>query len=512
MKVTDLRNPVRSSWFADQGFRLSASPYLSGSYEAKKLLERLPGTLPLHELTAGHDRGIYNGPQFRRNYVSDPEYGVPFLGSTDIMEADFTNLPLLQENDARSGKLAYLEVEPGMTLISCSGTVGRMCYVRPDMAGFWSSQDVLKVVADVSKIQPGYLYAFLSSRFGVPIFTSQAYGSMIPHLEPVHIIDLPVPRFSSAVEGEIHECVQGAADLRAKSQAGVTGATRDLFESAGLPELIDFRWDLEPRDTGFSIAKAEPFSLRAMNFSPRAMRFTELLRSVPCRSLGDICSGGRLHTGARFKRIDADPEYGVRLIGQRQAFWLRPEGRWINPNKAPDDIRQENETVLIAAHGTLGENEVYGRSILVTGSWTEHAYSQDFVRVFSGQPDISGAYLFAFLRSEVAFRLLRSMSVGGKQQEYHTTLLREMPVPECTPADRERIAETVRQAYRWRDEGDQLEDRAQELLDAAVRDAARADLRLDSDVTHTSRRGRTGTRWRRSSAVASPSTTPSALS
>ena len=47
-----------------------------------------------------------------------------------------------------------------------------------------------------------------------------------------------------------------------------------------------------------------------------------------------------------------------------------------------------------------------------------------------------------------------------------------MPVPECTPADRERIAETVRQAYRWRDEADELEDRAQELLDAAVRDAA----------------------------------------
>ena len=76
------------------------------------------------------------------------------------------------------------------------------------------------------------------------------------------------------------------------------------------------------------------------------------------------------------------------------------------------------------------------------------------------------------------------MSVGSKQQDIHEVLRQQIPVPECTPADRERIAETVRQAYRWRDEADQLEDRAQELLDAAVRDAAGADLRQDGDLAH----------------------------
>ena len=42
MKLADLRNPVRFNWLADQGFRLDASPYLSGAYEARKFLERLP--------------------------------------------------------------------------------------------------------------------------------------------------------------------------------------------------------------------------------------------------------------------------------------------------------------------------------------------------------------------------------------------------------------------------------------------------------------------------------------
>ena len=107
---------------------MDASPYLSGAYEARKLLERLPGTLPLRELTTGHDGGIFNGPQFSRLYTNDPEYGVPFLGSTDMLEADFTNLPLLHKKVAK--QLAYLEVKPGMTMITCSGTIGRTAYVR----------------------------------------------------------------------------------------------------------------------------------------------------------------------------------------------------------------------------------------------------------------------------------------------------------------------------------------------------------------------------------------------
>src|SRR5260370_3312882 len=301
VKLVDPLNPVRSGWLADQGFRLAAAPYLSGAYEARKFLERLPvPTEPLHELTAGHDGGIYNGPQFRRSYVNSREYGVPFLSSTDIMVADFTNLPLLRKDDAYSSKLAYLEVKPCMTLISCSGTVGRTCYARPDTAGCWSSQDVLKIVADEDKITPGYVYAFLISKYGIPMVTALASRSMIQHLAPEHIADLPVPRFGDRVEGEIHTLIQRAADLRARFQAGVTTATRDLFESAGLPEFLALRWHDQPRDICFTVSQLTPTTLRALNLSPRAQRFLEKLSSVPHRTLGEICLVGLFGSGVRY--------------------------------------------------------------------------------------------------------------------------------------------------------------------------------------------------------------------
>jgi type I restriction enzyme S subunit len=476
MKLVNFGNPVRYSWLAEQGLRLDAAPYLSGAYEARKLLERLAvPTEPLHRLTAGHDGGIYNGPKFRRVYVNDREHGVPFLGSTDMLEADFSWLPLLRKSDAQSPRLAHLRVRPGMILVSCSGTVGRMCYSRPDMATFWTSQDALKIVADDQKIESGYLYAFLTSRYGIPMITGPASDSIIRHIEPHHIADLPVPRFGPESEKPIHALIEEAAGLRARFQSGVREATRDLFASAGLPELANYAWHKHARDLGFVVSDVSPMSLRALNFAPRTARIMEALRSVPHRTLGQICESGQLNRCNRFRRIDSDAGHGVKLIGQRQGFWFRPEGRWITLSPGDFDmVRAPDETILIASQGTLGKNEVFCRPVFVTGEWqNSFVYSEHFLRIVSGDSQYPGAYLLAFLRSAAVFRVLRSMSTGSKQQDIHEELRRRIPVPECTAADRERIAGIVRAAYRDRDEADRKEDQALALLDEAVREAAR---------------------------------------
>ncbi|OYP15711.1 restriction endonuclease subunit S [Streptomyces sp. FBKL.4005] len=471
MKVAERGNPARRGWYDGQGLRLDAKPYLSGAFATRKLLERLPvEKVPLKEVTAGHAGGLYNGPQFRRVYLTHPEHSVPFVGSKDMLVADLSTLPRLRKTDAESSQLSYLKLEPGMTLISCSGfNAGRRSYVRPDMAGYWSSQDVLKVVPDPERIGAGYLQAFLASRFGEALVRGSVYGSAVKHIEPHHIEDLPVPRFGEAVEKEIHELVQEAAELRAEFQKGLDSATRDLFRTAGLEDLLDMRWHEQGRDLGFAQSGLTATTLRALNFQPRARRVVERLKTVEHVTLGEVCAKGMLGSGVRFKRIDAEPGHGaVRLIGQRQAFWLRPEGRWISPDYAPPGIFAADETVMIAAQGTLGDYEVFCRPFLVTGSWLDHAYSQHFLRVVSGNRAVPGAYLFAFLRSEAAFRVLRSMSVGGKQQDLHEELRKSIPVPVLTDADRDRIANTVRDAYKKRDQADRKEDLALMKLEQAV--------------------------------------------
>ncbi|KUO11922.1 methylation-associated defense system restriction endonuclease subunit S MAD5 [Streptomyces sp. DSM 15324] len=472
MKIAERGNPARRGWFDKQGLKLVAKPYLSGAFITQRLLERLPvEKVPLKDLTAGYAGGIFDGPQSRRVYLTDPEHSVPFVGSKDMLVADLGALPRLSKAEAESPGLRYMELKAGMTLISRSGfNAGRRSYTRPDMDGFWSSEHVMKVVPDQSKIQPGYLYAFLASRFGEVLVRGGIYGSAVKHISPDHVGEIPVPRFGDAVENEIHELVEDAAELRAEFQAGLEAATRDLFRTAEIEDLLDLRWHEQGRDLGFAQRRVTATSLRALNFQPRARRILERLGERECVSLGEVCERGQLSRGMRFQRVDGEPgnTCSYRLVGQRQAFWLRPEGRWISKAFTPDEVRAADETLLVAARGTLGENEVYGRSILVTGEWANLAYSEDFLRIRSGTSEYSGAYLYALFRSEALFRLLRACSTGGKQQDIHLDLCREIPVPVLTQPDRDRIAATVRAAYKKRDEADRREDLALARLEAAV--------------------------------------------
>jgi len=464
MKIVNLTNPVRLSWLIEQGFRLDAEPFVSGAIERRKLVEQLPGWEPLSKLV--RPGGIFHAGRVRRRWVTDPRHGVPFLSSTDILQADLARLGLVSRRSvAENPKLLIRE---GWTLITRSGSIGRMAYARRSMDGLACTEDVLRVVPAEGGVPSGYLYAFLSSRFGVPMVTGGTYGAIVQHIEPQHIADLPVPRLGAEVEGRVHALIEEAAELRSTFEEEVDAATRDLFESAGLSDLAEISWHGQGRDLGFPVFDLDPLTLRALNYAPRYTEIAGKISAVAHQTLGRVCVGGQLSRGSRFTRIPSAPRHGAKLIGQRQVFWSRPEGRWISTRDAPLGIFASDETVMVAAQGTLGENEVFCQAVLVTGRWIQFAYTEHLLRVVSGDPSYPGAYLFAFLRSPAAFRCLRSMSMGSKQQDLNEELLKRFPVPACTSADRQRIAERVRRAYRMRDEADEKDEVAYGLIEEAI--------------------------------------------
>lgn len=463
---------VPRSWLDHEGRRLDCGPYMSGALEAKTLLQSLPARKdPLSSVTAGHDGGIYNGPQFERTFVLEPEHGVPFLGTSSMLRADLCNLPLLSKRDAHSSKLAYLRITPGTILITCSGTVGRMTYARPDMDGLWSNQDILKVVADGAKIRSGYLYAYLRSKFGVPLIVSGTYGAVIQHIEPGHIANLPVPRLGRSIEARADELVAESARLLARYQANVNSATRRLFQSVGLEDITAAGWHLKGRDLGFSTSPSVE-SLRAQNFTPRFQNLVKAVQAAPHKTLGDIVVPGTLQRGARFKRIDATPEYSYQLVGQRELFWVKPEGRWIARSAAGKDVLVPPGTILVAARGTLGESELYCRAEFIWGPATRLAYSEDLLRMIADPNKMPMGCLYAFMRSQTAFRMLRSISTGTKMQDHHRMMLASLPVPLPESKVQQEVHNLVVDAYEARHKAVALEEVAIALVEDAIQKEA----------------------------------------
>lgn len=462
---------VPSTWLENSGRRLDCGPYMSGAVEIRELL-RKHDTEVLPNLTSGHEGGIYYGPRSTRNYVDNAEHGVPFLTTTFMMQADLTRLPLISRKEAKSRKLANQQVKEGMTLITRSGTVGRTVYARSSMKEVWSNEDIIKIIANPQKIGSGYLYAYLCTRFGVPFVVSGKYGSVITHLEPEHFGDLLVPRLGEAVEEKAHDLVEESARLLTKYQANLNEATELYFDAVGLRDVAPSEWYAWGSDLGFT-AKAGVESLRALNFNPRFIRLCERIKQGPWKSLGDLCVPGTLKRGIRFSRVDAEPEYAYRLIGQKELFWLRPQGRWIGKRFVPEGVLVEDGCVLVAAQGTLGESELYCRAEFATGRALQNAYSEHLLRVLADQSVIERGALFAFMRSESAFRMLRSISVGSKLQDHHYAMLPSLPVPYPPNTIRKRCHALVLAAYEARETAIELEDQARSLVERAIEEGGR---------------------------------------
>ena len=405
---------IPSAWLEQQGRRLDCGPYLSGAIEAKALLQRLPARCAeLRDLTRGHDDGIYNGPQFARNYVADQIHGVPFLSSSSMLHAEFRTLKLLRRSDATSRRLACLRLEEGMTLISCSGTIGRMAYARPEMAGMWSSQHVLKVVPNPNAVLPGYLYAFLSSRFGVPLVVGETYGAIVQHIEPGHIADLPVPLAPEAIQEEAHRLVTEAADLRTAASAELRAVIREIEETADLPPL-DVRYDGARPDTSLVKASALGARMDGLFHSQYHRSALEPLLGLPAdrrTTVGNLADC--VFWPPMFRRIRVeDPRYGVPFFGTSALMRADPDKSCLLSRRTPgfENLFVDETTVLVPRSGQL--NGIIGHAVLPLGEVVGGTVTDDVIRLFCSSDAVAG-YLFACLSSEYGRRQLKVRAFGS---------------------------------------------------------------------------------------------------
>lgn len=458
---------VRSAWLEKEGRRLDCGPYMSGALEAKEALDQLNvRKMPLRDVTVD----IFHSGREGRRWVDSPEYGVPFLGSSDILRADLSTLPLLSKKQIQRNPKFTLG--PGWTLITRSGTIGRMAYVRPDMVGMACSEDVLRVVPDESKIPPGYLYAFLSSKYGVPLIVSGTYGAIIQHIEPGHVAVLPVPRFDDDFESGIHQLVEQASSLLYSYQTGVDRATERIFGLTNVPNPNTADWVNDKSDLGFELSSSSAEPLRAWNHSLRVQRIKQAVQSQQYSVLGDLVDLEWLRWRVMFQRIDAPPEFGIEVITQKPLFQLFPSGRWISRKyllNHSDKYLVPDRAILVAKQGTLGEDELYCQCEFITGERAlKRAYSDHCMRIVALDNVIEPGYLFAFLRSRAGFRILRSLSEGSKQQDLHWRTVPLIPIPRL-PRDLEAgIAELVYEAYKHRNRAVDLLMEASTLMEQRI--------------------------------------------
>jgi hypothetical protein len=436
-------------------FRFNSGYYLSVDRILSEALKRWQGeTREFREIA-----DAFSGPIFRRIYVDDPKQGRKYVSASDLDRTDHMGCRVLSHTHGKL--LEKLRLHPETTIVTCSGVnLGWGMFVRQDLGELVGSHDLIRVVSREPE-ESGYLAAFLCSRPGWVLLRSLIYGTSIKHIEPEQVLRLTIPWPSADFRIAVGDAFIESASKRSRSVELIETATSTLFNCVGLCDLSEGEWDSWGRDLGFE-STVTPRSLRAWNYAPRATRLLERLRSVEHRRLADLVRPGSLKKGPSFTRIDALPPHSVQLIGQRQLFRYVPDGRHVGRDYVPASAYCNPDTVLIASVGTFGEAEVFCRAQYVSQLTSRWAYSNHILRVV-GEKGLAG-WLYAFLRSRTAFRLLRSFATGSKQQDLHPEMLAELPVPTSTDSAYGEVQGLVTEAFELRDQAFLLEYQAKRQI------------------------------------------------
>jgi type I restriction enzyme S subunit len=168
---------------------------------------------------------------FKRLYANDPAYGYPYITGADVFQLAPTSDKYLLKQVTEGQRLV---LRKGMIVIQeagqLGGLIGRSVQVGRYLDGFACTNNMVRIVPSCER-DAGYLFAVLSSEYGIRLIAREAAGSSIPHLEQGRVATIEIPWPDTDMRAEIGKLALQARDLRDQANEKENTA-RQLIASA----------------------------------------------------------------------------------------------------------------------------------------------------------------------------------------------------------------------------------------------------------------------------------------
>lgn len=377
------------------------------------------------------------GTVFTRRDCSEAS-GIELLSQVDVFTAE-PHGRIIRRDSMPNPDLH--QIKRWQVLVSGAGQMGeatlfgRSVLADERLQGKYIGPDsVVLTFEDEGGIDNLYAYAFLLTSAGLEAVRSTAYGTSIPRVRVDLLADLPVPVASDAVKERVATLIRTAVQQLERYLTELRAARRPIDE---LPEAVDALASCNERRSRCIGWDGPLPTLTAWNFASTGDALPLLRKKWKAR-LGDVVAPDGIYNGPRFARIPCEAPNGVILLSQRDAFLSRfVARRVVPPPVAARQLFVPEGSLILGGHGTLGEGEIFGRTLYVDRHTASHAFSQDFLRVHP--IDGRNSICYAVLSSAIGFRLVRSAAVGTKIMTLRPDLLRALPFPEVDAPTANRI-------------------------------------------------------------------------
>jgi len=150
------------------------------------------------------------GARFKRFFGPT---GTPYRSASELFDV---NPPVTKRIfSALLDKPERYMLEPGDLIMACSGQtyglLGRTVILTEDHQDVFGSHDLIRITPNDQLMRTGYLHTALShEQLGRPQVVRHASGTSIPHLDPVDIRTVQIPRFAAIAEDEIADLAEEA--------------------------------------------------------------------------------------------------------------------------------------------------------------------------------------------------------------------------------------------------------------------------------------------------------------
>lgn len=154
--------------------------------------------------------------RFKRVYVEEG-YGRVFIGGKQLYELDPSNKKYLSDIHHGDRISKQLELHENMSLITCSGTIGKVALVGKHWENWTANQHIIRVVPSSKEIA-GYLNVFLASDYGKALITRFTYGSVVDEIDDNHVRQIAVPLLRNhEIQKQINDLALEANEKRYKA-------------------------------------------------------------------------------------------------------------------------------------------------------------------------------------------------------------------------------------------------------------------------------------------------------
>jgi len=369
-----------------------------------------------------------------------------------------------------------LQVSPEWILVTCSGTVGRTIISNKFISPCILSHDVIRTIPKNGNLV-GYLYAYLSTWVGQAFLTKDQYGATVKHIEPHHVANIPIPRVPE-LEERINQKILEAHRLREEAQEHLLKAEEMLHSELGLPRIDEDDAEYFGGENG-RIIKSFEIKASELNLRLDASYHLPLLhlaiqklieeKSGEIERLGDVSNS---FVPPRFKRAYVkDPSDGIPLLQGTHIPQIKPQDIkyiWTNMKNLKSYIVRKN-WILTTCSGTIG------RLSIVRKYWDGWTATNHLLRIIPDEQKIHPGYLTAFLLSIYGQVQFQRLIYGGVVDEIGEAgeLFNNILILKPKNKDIEdKIGTLVFDAYNARDEANQIEDEAIELLERGLKELA----------------------------------------